>query len=60
MGRFGQPEDIARVALFLASEYADWVTGQLILVDGGQSLLGLPRYLEGVEKAATLGTGTGR
>jgi NAD(P)-dependent dehydrogenase (short-subunit alcohol dehydrogenase family) len=52
MGRFGEPEDIARVALFLASEYADWITGQLILVDGGQSLLGLPRYLEGLEKAA--------
>ncbi len=52
MGRFGQPEDIARVALFLASEYADWITGQLLLVDGGQSLLGLPRYLEGLERAA--------
>ena len=54
MGRFGETEDIARVALFLASEYADWVTGQLILADGGQSLLGLPRYLEGLQ-AATAG-----
>ncbi len=53
MGRFGQPEDIARVALFLASEYADWVTGQIILADGGQSLLGLPRYLEGLEGAGS-------
>lgn len=52
MGRFGQPEDIARVALFLASEFADWITGQLILADGGQSLLGLPRYLEGLQSAA--------
>jgi len=52
MGRFGNVDDIARVALFLASEYADWVTGQLILADGGQSLLGLPRYLEGLERAA--------
>jgi NAD(P)-dependent dehydrogenase (short-subunit alcohol dehydrogenase family) len=51
MGRFGTVEDIARVALFLASEYADWVTGQLILADGGQSLLGLPRYLEGLDQA---------
>ncbi|MFQ5667580.1 MAG: SDR family NAD(P)-dependent oxidoreductase [Candidatus Binatia bacterium] len=54
MGRFGEPEDIARVVLMLASEYADWITGQLILADGGQSLLGLPRYLEG------LGAGAGR
>ena len=54
MGRFGRPEDIAKVALFLASEYADWVTGQIIYVDGGQSLLGLPRYLEGIKEAERL------
>lgn len=50
-GRFGEPEDIAKVALFLVSEYADWITGQIIYVDGGQSLMGLPRYLEGLIKA---------
>jgi len=50
MGRFGEVSDIARVALMLASEYADWITGQLIMADGGQSLLGLPRYVEGVEQ----------
>ena len=37
--RFGQPDDIARVALFLASEDAVYVTGQTILVDGGLLLL---------------------
>ena len=37
-GRFGSPEDIAKVALFLASDLASWVTGQTIVVDGGQSL----------------------
>jgi 3-oxoacyl-[acyl-carrier protein] reductase len=37
-GRFGSPEEIARVALFLASDLASWVTGQTIVVDGGQSL----------------------
>jgi len=51
-GRFGEAEDIAKVALFLASEYADWVTGQIIYVDGGQSLLGLPRYYEELQEAA--------
>ena len=50
-GRFGEPEDIAKVAVFLASEYADWVTGQIIYVDGGQSLMGLPRYYEGLQQA---------
>jgi 3-oxoacyl-[acyl-carrier protein] reductase len=37
-GRFGTPDEIARVALFLASELGNWVTGQTIVVDGGQSL----------------------
>jgi len=38
MGRMGTVEDIAPVALFLASEQARWITGQTICVDGGQSL----------------------
>jgi len=46
MGRFGQPEDIARAVLYLASPLSDWVTGHLLVVDGGQSLRGLPLYLE--------------
>lgn len=33
--RLGQPEDIARVALFLASDMAAYITGQVISVDGG-------------------------
>jgi 3-oxoacyl-[acyl-carrier protein] reductase len=35
MGRLGEPEDIADVILFLASEAARYITGQVIAVDGG-------------------------
>ncbi len=35
--RIGQPEDIAQTALFLLSEQASWITGQVIGVDGGMS-----------------------
>lgn len=35
MGHFGKPEDIAELAVFLASEKADYITGQVICVDGG-------------------------
>ncbi len=38
MKRLGQPQDIARVAVFLASEDASYITGQVITVDGGISL----------------------
>lgn len=37
-GRLGTPQEIANVALFLASSAASWVTGQTIAVDGGQML----------------------
>ncbi|WP_426663567.1 SDR family NAD(P)-dependent oxidoreductase [Rhodanobacter aciditrophus] len=39
-GRYGTPEEIAHAALFLASPYAGWITGQTLCVDGGQGLSG--------------------
>lgn len=37
-GRLGTPEDIAYAMLFLASKEADFITGQSLIVDGGQTL----------------------
>jgi 3-oxoacyl-[acyl-carrier protein] reductase len=37
-GRLGHPEEIANVAVFLVSDAASWITGQTLVVDGGQML----------------------
>lgn len=38
VGRVGKPEDIAKTALFLASDSASYITGQVICVDGGLNM----------------------
>lgn len=37
-GRIGEPSDVANLIVFLASDRADYITGQAILVDGGMSI----------------------
>jgi len=39
LGRFGTPDDIAGLALYLASEEAAWVTGASYVIDGGYTAL---------------------
>lgn len=38
LGRMGEPEEIANAALYLASSMADYVTGQVLVVDGGMTM----------------------
>jgi NAD(P)-dependent dehydrogenase (short-subunit alcohol dehydrogenase family) len=52
VGRIGTPEDMAQVVLFLASDRAEFVNGQEIIVDGGfehmlMSLVPRPGYERG-------------
>jgi NAD(P)-dependent dehydrogenase (short-subunit alcohol dehydrogenase family) len=38
LGRIGEPEDIGRAIAFLASDAAAWITGQVLVIDGGAIL----------------------
>jgi 3-oxoacyl-[acyl-carrier protein] reductase len=35
LGRIGQPDDIGKIAVFLASEQSGWLTGERIVAAGG-------------------------
>ena len=35
LNRFGKPEDVAKLCLFLSSSESDYITGQTIVIDGG-------------------------
>jgi NAD(P)-dependent dehydrogenase (short-subunit alcohol dehydrogenase family) len=38
MGRYGQPRDVVGIVSFLASDTTDFITGQIILVNGGRTM----------------------
>jgi len=40
LNRLGLPSDIANAATFLASVRAEWITGQVLSVNGGYSMVG--------------------
>jgi glucose 1-dehydrogenase len=50
-GRYGRVEDVAQVAVFLASELSAWVTGHTLFCDGGMHLVGEQSYLWAIERS---------
>ena len=38
LGRIGDPREVANAAVFLASDMASYITGQVMLVDGGMGM----------------------
>lgn len=53
-GKLGEPSDIAYTMLFLASDEAQYITGQTIVVDGGSTLPESPAFLDELENIRAL------
>jgi NAD(P)-dependent dehydrogenase (short-subunit alcohol dehydrogenase family) len=53
LGRYGTVEDIGRAAVFLASPLAAYITGTLLVVDGGQNLPGSGPFTALLAEAAS-------
>ena len=60
MGRFGEPDEIAKAALFLASDDSSFVTASTFLVDGGLSAAYLTPEPGRLTARASAGRGRGR
>ena len=48
LGRAGQPDDIGKAVVYLLSDDASWVTGEILVVDGGEVHREYPRILTGL------------
>ena len=57
MGRAGYPKDVASAVLFFASDEAEWITGTVLLVDGGWTCYSPTPDFEFVEREGRIGTG---
>ncbi|MGH9097088.1 MAG: SDR family oxidoreductase, partial [Acidimicrobiales bacterium] len=55
LGRRGHPDDVAGAALFLLSDLAGWITGQVVVVDGGSSTR--PSFLDQDDLPVFVGDG---
>jgi NAD(P)-dependent dehydrogenase (short-subunit alcohol dehydrogenase family) len=51
LGRIGAPDDVAEAVAFLASDRASWITGEALVIDGGQ-LLNVAQSEARTERAA--------
>jgi NAD(P)-dependent dehydrogenase (short-subunit alcohol dehydrogenase family) len=47
LGRIGEPADVAGAVAFLVSDAASWITGEAMVIDGGQVLGDAPAFREG-------------
>jgi NAD(P)-dependent dehydrogenase (short-subunit alcohol dehydrogenase family) len=49
LGRIGEPEDVASAVAFLVSDAASWITGETLVIDGGQVLGDVLPFRQGVQ-----------
>jgi NAD(P)-dependent dehydrogenase (short-subunit alcohol dehydrogenase family) len=60
LGRLGEPEDVAKAALWLSSDEAAWVSGAVMPVDGAQWLMGPLHFREAYDAMSAAGAGAQR
>ena len=45
IGRMGEKEELSNLAIYLLSDYANWITGQVIEMDGGEVKFAVRNYI---------------